>query len=229
MRKVIRPKQIPMSLAKHGERWTKELLDAIAEAKRNRTKVLDKFYYKYKKADVLEALKRMYGDKVFSYCCYCESIIDDVSYEQIEHRMPKRKTIDKYPKKTYDWENLHLVCGKCNGHKKEKYDENEPILDAAVDDIERHLRYKLTPTKGVYRETLSYRGITTVEDADLDRPSLREARRRIWVATENTISEIRQLGNDPKAYTANKALRDTSRDEHGSLIKYLMISGGVWS
>ena len=229
MRKVIRPKQIPMSLAKHGERWTKELLDAIAQAKKNGTKVPDRFYNKYKKDDVLEALKRMYGDKVFSYCCYCESSINDVSYEQIEHRMPKRKTLDKYPRKTYDWKNLHLACGKCNGHKKDKYDENEPILDAAVDDIEQHLGYKLTPTKGVYRETLSAQGITTVEHADLDRPSLREARRRIWVTTENTISEIRQLGRGAKAYTAQKALRDTCEDEHGSLIKYLMIRGGVWS
>lgn len=229
MRRVIRPKIIPRSLARYGEKWTKKLLDAIEEAKRNGTEVADKFYNKYKKDDVLDALKLMYGDRDFSYCCYCESIINDVSYEQIEHRMPKRKTLDQYPQKTYEWDNLHLVCGICNGHKGNNYDENEPILDAVDDDIEQHLGYKLTPTNAVYRETLSNRGITTVEHADLDRPSLREARRRIWVTAENSIKEIRKLGNDPKAYTAKKALRDTCKGEHGSLIKYLMIDHEVWS
>lgn len=226
MRKTIRPQIIPRSLTKYGEKWTKKLLDAIEEAKRNDTKVPDRFYNKYKKDDVLDALKRMYGDKDFSYCCYCESIINDVSYEQIEHRMPKRKTLDKYPENTYDWENLHLACGICNGHKDNKYDENEPILDAAVDDIEQHMGYKLKP-QGVYRETLSPRGITTVEHADLDRPALLKVRMKIWVETVNAIGEIRKLSNDPRVYTAKKALRDTCKGEHGSLIKYLMIDHGV--
>ncbi len=203
-------------------------MDAIAEAKNNGTKVPDRFYNKYKQDDVLEALKRIYGDEDFSYCCYCESIINDVSYEQIEHRMPKRKTLDQYPQKTYDWDNLHLVCGICNGHKGNEYDENEPILDAAVDDIEQHLGYKCKP-KGVYRETLSHRGITTVEHADLDRPSLLTARLKIFVDTVNAIDEIRKLGNDTRVYTAKKALRDTCKGEHGSLIKYLMNDFGVWS
>lgn len=227
MRKVIRT-QIPRSLEKYGKKWTEELLGAIAEAKRNGTKVPDKLYNKYKKADVLEALKKMYGDTDFSYCCYCESIVNDVSYEQIEHRMPKRKTLDQYPQKTFDWENLHLACGRCNGYKGNKYDENEPILDAAFDDIEQHLGYKYMPT-GVYRETLSPQGITTVEHADLDRQPLLTARRRIFIDTMGTIKEIRTLGNDPRTYTAKKALRDACKGEHGSLIKHLMIEYGVWS
>jgi len=226
MRKVIRT-QTPKSLTRNSQRWTKELMDAIAESKKSGTKVAEKFYVKYKKDDVLEALKHMYGDNNFSYCCYCESIINDVSYEQIEHRMPKRKTIDQYPEKTFDWENLHIVCGKCNGNKGNKYDENYPILDAAIDDVEHNLGYKLKP-KGVYRETLTRRGITTVEHVDLDRPTLLTARMKIWIDTVNAINEIRKLGNDPRAYTAKKALRDTCKDEYGSLIKYLMIDNGVW-
>lgn len=229
MRKVIRTPQIPRSLARNGERWTQELLDAIAEAKRNGTKVQDGLYYKYKKDDVLEALKLMYGDKVFSYCCYCESIINDVSYEQIEHRMPKRKTLDQYPQQTYDWKNLHLACPKCNGHKGNKYDENEPILDAVIDNIEQHLGYKLNLTDGILRETLSQRGVTTVKHADLDRPSLCRARFKIWVETINAIKEIIKLKDNPRVYTAKKALCNNCNGEHGSLIKYLMIEWGVWN
>ena len=170
----------------------------------------------------------MYGDKDFSYCCYCESIINDISYEQIEHRIPKRKTLDEYPKRTFDWKNLHLACPKCNGHKANQYDENEPILDPAVDNIELHLGYKLAP-KGVYRETITQRGITTVEHADLDRSPLLKRRLKVWLAVEKTIEEIQKLGSDPRAYTAKKALRDMCCEEDGSLIKYLMKEKGVWS
>lgn len=228
MRKVIRP-QMPQSLAKNSKKWTKELLAAIAESKKKGIKVPDRFYNKYKKDDVLEALKLIYGDKDFSYCCYCESIINDVSYEQIEHRMPKKKTIDKYPQKTFDWNNLHLACAKCNGHKGNKYDETEPILDAAQDDIEQHLGYKLNLTDGILRETLSQRGVTTVKHADLDRLSLCRARFKIWVDTIDAIKEIIKLKDDPRVYTAKKALCNNCNGEHGSLIKYLMIEWGVWN
>ena len=221
MKKVKRLAK-PASLQGNTKKWTDELLNAVKNAKKTKTKVPERFYNKYKKEDILRALRNMYGDRNFSYCCYCESIIDDVSYEQIEHRIPKRKTIDKYPEKTYVWENLHLACAKCNGKKGKQYDEKYPILDPTVDDIETHLGYKLDPTNGVYRETLSKRGITTVEHADLDRNSLRIARRKIWHICWETIEEIRKLGDAPKAYTAKKMLRDQCEGEHGSLIQYLM-------
>jgi uncharacterized protein (TIGR02646 family) len=229
MRKVIRPKITPNSLAKNGEKWTKELLDAIAEAKNKGTKVPEKFYVKYKQADVLEALKRMYGDNIFSYCCYCESIINIVSYEQIEHRIPKRKTQNKYPEKTYDWNNLHLACSKCNGNKGNKYDENETILDAVDDDIKQHLNYKVNPSLGVLRKTLSQRGKTTVEHADLDREPLCKARFKIWVETMEAIRQILRLKDDPRTYTAKKELYALSTGPYGSLVKHLMIDCGVWS
>jgi uncharacterized protein (TIGR02646 family) len=230
MRKVIRPNTIPNSLAKNGAKWTKELLDAIEEAKKKGIKKApEKFYIKYKKADVLKALKLMYGDDDFSYCCYCESIIDIVSYEQIEHRMPKRKTQNKYPEKTYDWNNLHLSCSKCNLNKSSQYDENHPILDAAVvDDIEKHLSYEVSPSLGVLRKTLSECGKTTVMHADLDRDALRKARFKVWVKTMDAIKNILSLKGDPSTYTAKKALQALSTGEHGSLVKHLMIECGVW-
>jgi len=228
MRKVRRPPRIPKSLAKNSDRWTKELMDAIAEGKRNGTKVPERLYDRYKKDDVLNALKLMYGDKIFTYCCYCESIISDVSYEQIEHRMPKRKTLDKYPEKTFEWGNLHLACAKCNGHKRNKYDEKYPILDAVIDDIEQHLSFKVNPSCGVLRETLSKHGITTVEHADLNRDALCIARQKVFLESMDAIMKIRELKKDPKVHTAKKALRDRCNGEHGSLIKFSMTKFGIW-
>jgi len=228
MRKVNRTNPQPQSLAKNGDKWTKELLKAINESKKDGSKVPDKFYNKYKKPDVLKELKQIYGDDTYSYCCYCESIINDVGYEQIEHRMPRRKTLDQYPEKTFDWKNLHLACAKCNGHKGNEYDEVNPILDATIDDIEKHLSYKMNPVFGVYRETLSQQGITTVKHADLDREPLRTARRKIWFETMEAIDRIIELNNDPRVYTAKKELRHLCEYEHGSLIKHLMVKKKIW-
>ena len=222
MRKVRRG-PLPEALRKNSKRWTRELLKAIEDSKVSGEKVPDKYYDKYKHNDVKEELLRMYGDGEFCYCCYCESIINDVSYEQIEHRMPKKKSKDMYPKKTFDWNNLHLVCGKCNGKKGNKYDVKHPILDATKDSIKTHLGYKLSAAgKGVYRETLTKRGITTVEHADLDRSSLRKARLKVWLAINLAIDEIDRLGSDPRVYTSKRMLRDMTKDEHGSLIEFLL-------
>ncbi len=222
MRNVTRG-PLPDTLRKYSKKWKNELLEEIKKSKLTGEKVPDKYYNQYKQDDVKEELKRMYGDGDFCYCCYCESIIDDVSYEHIEHRMPKNKTKDKYPKKTFDWDNLHLSCEKCNINKGKQYGEQHPILDATKDSIKEHLGYTVSYTgKGVYRETLTERGTTTVKHTDLDRGTLRIARLKVYHATIMAIKEIIRLGDDPRVYTKTKMLRDKSQEEHGSLIEHLL-------
>lgn len=223
MRNVLRGPLLG-TIRRNKKKWTKELLEAIKKSKQTGKKVPDKYYNKYKQDDVKKELKEMYGDSDFCYCCYCESIIDDVSYEHIEHRMPKNKTKSKYPKKTFDWDNLHLSCEKCNINKGKQYDEKHPILDATEDPIKKHLGYAVSSTgKGVYRETFTERGTTTVKHTDLDRTSLRIARLKVYHATVEAIKEIKRLGDDhPRVYTKIKMLRDRSNEEHGSLIEHLL-------
>lgn len=222
MRTVSRG-SVPENLRINAGKWTKELLNAIRQSKKTGDKVPDKYYNRYKKDDVKAALLRMYGDGDFCYCCYCESIVDDVSFEHIEHRMPKNQTKDKYPEKTFDWENLHLSCEKCNNHKSTDFDEQYPILDATKDPIKENLGYRVSKSgKGVYRETITKRGITTVKHADLDRPSLRISRLKVFHATSEAIKEIKRLGDDPRTYTMIKMLRDKTKEEHGSLIEQLL-------
>ena len=222
MRNVSRG-SLPDTLRKNSKKWTKELLEEIKKSKQTGKNVPDKYYNKYKQDDVKKELKSMYGDGDFCYCCYCESIIDDVSYEHIEHRMPKNTTKDKYPENTFDWGNLHLSCEKCNINKGKRYDEKHPILDAIKDTIKEHLGYKVSPSgKGVYRETLTKRGLTTVKHADLDRSTLRMGRLRVFHATIEAINEIIRLGEDSRVYTKTKMLRDKSNEEHGSLIEHLL-------
>jgi uncharacterized protein (TIGR02646 family) len=157
--KNVKRSSEPLILQKNKKKWTEELIKKIADCKKTGKKVPTNLYNRYKHKDILESLHKMYKKGGFCLCCYCETIIDVVDYEQIEHRMPKKNTLDKYPEKTFSWDNLHLACTKCNLHKSNKYNESAPILDAVNDEIENHLGYRLDESGGggVFRETLSAR------------------------------------------------------------------------
>lgn len=211
----------PLVLHEKAEEWTKALLEAIAEYHGNGTKVPKSLYNKYSHDDIRDTLERMYrNEEGQCLCCYCESVIDIVSFPNIEHLKPKAK--DKFPELTFDWDNLHVACTLCNGAKSDKYDDCHPILDPVDDPVSGHLGYRVCEVKGVYRETISKRGITTVEHADLDRQPLRTARRGVHQKTMELINEINTLGDDPRAYTAKRMLGDKCTSIYGSLIKYLM-------
>ena len=62
-----------------------------------------------------------------NFCCYCESEVGAVRADQIEHRMPIN---GGFPARAFDWDNLHLACGGCNGKKWNKWDAVHPIWDA---------------------------------------------------------------------------------------------------
>lgn len=221
MKNVERP-AIPGTLRDNSEKWTTDLLDAIAENETTGEEIPKTVYNRYKQDDVLEALKQMYGDGYGTcHCCYCESPIEPVSFPQIEHRKPKSK--DLFPEETFNWDNLHLVCQTCNTNKGTKWDDTEEILDAFHDvPIEEHLGYRVEIPEGVYRDTSSGRGITTEEHADLNRPSLRLARLKIWHPMLEKIKEIKLSENEAKKHTAIRILNDKCKGQHGSLIKWLL-------
>ncbi|OGR04903.1 MAG: hypothetical protein A2511_02065 [Deltaproteobacteria bacterium RIFOXYD12_FULL_50_9] len=226
MRNVDRP-NTPKSLENNAPKWTKKLLDAIAKHHADGTPIDANLYKAYSKKDVLATLKTMYSDdEGLCFCCYCESEIDKVDFPHIEHRKPKAK--DLFPESTFDWNNLHLACQKCNIAKGDKYDVNSPILDSVADlPIKTHLSYKVSTTKGIYRETLSSRGVTTVKHADLDRKTLRDARLKVFLEVTEAIREILRLANDPRTYTYKKILRDKCAGEYGSLIEWLLDDYGI--
>ena len=211
----------PESLREYADTWTTELMEAIEKFRLEGVPIPKHLPNRYKNDDVLDALKRMYNDEDGRvYCCYCEAQISVVNYPHIEHRKPKAH--DLFPEHTYNWENLHLACEICNRAKSTKWDRDNEILDAVSDvPISNHLGY-CGGSGGIYRETLSNRGITTVIHADLDRPTLRKARMVVYVDTLNTITEIKALGNNPRAFTALRQLKDKCSGVFGSMIKSLL-------
>ncbi len=212
----------PSILRENSKKWTDDLLAAIDNYKKNGVIIPPKVKNRYKKKDVLDALKRMYSDGYGTcFCCYCESPIEDVGYPHIEHRKPKDK--DLFPKETFNWRNLHLACEKCNKNKGIQWDISNQILDAVKDKpIEKHLGYKVTYPEGVYVETITQRGVTTEKHTDLNREPLRIARLKILNSIKESVDIIKASSNEPRAYTAKQMLFDKCSGIHGSLIAWAL-------
>lgn len=218
MKKAIRP-DVPKTLRKNASKWRKELLDAIKEESAGGNPIPDKLYKRYAHASIREALQKMYSDR----CCYCEAPIKVVSSDHIEHRMPKAKMC--FPEHTFDWDNLHLACSKCNGAKSNKWNHDEPILDAAVDKIEDHLDYK-EGGLGLYRWPKTLRGETTISHADLDREPLLNARTSVYLSALCAIREINEeYTSSPKSPTLAAGVRQLQAKavgDFGSVMEYAM-------
>lgn len=222
-------KRLPMPniLRRNSKKWTENLLGAITEFRVTGKKIPDSVKNKYKQDEVLDVLKQMYNDGYGTYyCCYCEASIGSVSFPHIEHRKPKEK--DCFPEDAFNWDNMHLSCQICNMEKGNKWDAKNEILDAVNDvPIKKHLGYKVEVPEGVFRETLTKRGITTKRHTDLNRESLRIARLKIWHSIIEAIKEINSLGDDPRVHTAKEILIEKCGGVHGSLIEWILIEWKV--
>lgn len=220
MRNVTRG-PTPPSLRNNAAAWTKALTDEIRLAAKQRRKITARFYTKYDQPDVREALHRMYA----GLCCYCESRVAVVAFENIEHRRPKRK----FPSHTFRWKNLNLACPRCNNTKLEQWNRYQQILDATVDDpIEAHLGYRPIGM-GVQRRTLTHRGRTTVDHAGLDREDLVRKRGEIFLEVCGVIDEIRAARNagSPEAASLDSELRGKMLGEYGTLIEWAIAYAGA--
>lgn len=177
MIKVIKTNKPPV-LVKNASNWTNELLTFInnnggtwetAGATPILKKQRDNLVEKYKNDEIKAALECSNTGKK---CVYCESIVSAVSHYHIEHFSPK----SIYHAKTFEWDNLFIACGICNGDYKGDHDtEKEPILHPVNDIIENYFTYNLfiiqatktSPYSEVAQRTINKCGLDRV---DLQRP-----------------------------------------------------------
>ena len=88
----------------------------------------------YNKPDVVEQLLKDAHNK----CYICE--LKDLQDPIVEHLLPHKD--GKYPDRKFDWNNLFIACGHCNGVKnQQKYDEG--IIDCCVQDPEELIDFRL--------------------------------------------------------------------------------------
>lgn len=108
MAKIIKGVQ-PETLKKNADEWTKGLLDEYKNQGNDSSKVVEKFWNKYRKEDIKEQLE----NECHSKCMYCDSLFGTTDFEHIEHIKPKKQN----PHLTYSWDNLGWACSRCNQKK----------------------------------------------------------------------------------------------------------------
>jgi uncharacterized protein (TIGR02646 family) len=195
MRRVERvPK--PQVLADHEAQWLADLLAAQTRMQ------LKKAESRYRHPQIKSALESMFLGK----CAYCESAVTHVGYPHIEHFVPRKGPVGDMAK-TFDWTNLLLACGKCNGpeYKSDRFPcaaEGGPLLDPCSDDPYVHLEFiydQVAQLASVYGTT--GRGIVSERVLGLNRPELREYRSR-YVRKILVLERLAPMHTDAAALLA---------------------------
>ena len=84
-----------------------------------------------------DEIRRALRDETHAKCAYCESRINDASYDHIEHKRPK----SKFPELVCTWANLTIACPRCNTNKGDFDNPICPLLDPYVDDVEHEVAF----------------------------------------------------------------------------------------
>jgi uncharacterized protein (TIGR02646 family) len=172
----------PEILSKQAETWRDAYLHAIVELEADKTNTLkkkakDKAEAKYAHDEVRSQLRIMFDSK----CAFCESHILQVSYDQIEHFRPKQR----FPELAFEWENLILACGVCNGakYKGVKFPEASdggPFVNPALDEPNEFFDFIIDRATGLAEvNPKSPRGTITERELGLNRPDLLKHRSKV--------------------------------------------------
>jgi uncharacterized protein (TIGR02646 family) len=145
-------------------------------------------------------------------CAYCESKIMHVDYGHIEHYRPKSGPFGR-PDLTFDWNNLLLACGICNGsaHKGDRFpgaDAGGPIVNPCDEEPGDHFEFQydhVAHLASVYGKT--ERGRLTETLLGLNRKDLRIHRSRFVMK----LAVLFLLSaSDP---TARELIEESTRDD----------------
>ncbi len=199
----------PTILRKKAEEWKNTLLYSEDTEKRN--KVLTKYRHK----EIKDSLIKMFHGK----CAYCESKINHIDYGHIEHYRPK----SLFPELTFEWSNLFLACGICNGktYKGNQFPETNkkgPFINPCDDNPDDHFTFDYDSSvclASVYGKTP--RGETTEQQLGLNRHDLRQYRSN-YVCKLVVLARLAE--NDSEAQAL---LEDAKQDnaEYAAFIRYL--------
>ncbi len=147
------------------------------------------------RARVHKALQRLSSG--VGRCMYCE----DSAAHEVEHFRPKAR----YPERAFCWENLLLVCGKCNRSKLAQFPldaRGEPLLiDPTAEDPALHL--DTSPRQGrLVARNGSPKGQKTIDVLKLNRWELSQGRQNAWRGLEELLrwyAEHRAAGRHERA------------------------------
>lgn len=174
----------PLILTLNAASWTAEYVAANPSRRAG--------LEKWRKDEIRDALR----SETDNLCVYCESYVEAVAATQVEHMLPKKS----FPSLVYDWANLTLACPRCNQHKGQYYDAQQPLIHPYNDDPQEHIEFlgAFVTAKGG-----SPMGWRTIERLKLRRPGLNRSRERTLIALEQQHLRMRMLsGSDARLAAA---------------------------
>ncbi|MFP2906050.1 retron system putative HNH endonuclease [Pyxidicoccus sp. 3LFB2] len=161
---------------------------------------------RYRHDDIKSALVAAFHGK----CAYCESKLRHVDYGHIEHFRPK----SRYRARTFDWSNLVLACGVCNGseHKGDAFPlkaSGGPLINPCSEEPSHHLSFDYDPTTRLASvHGTTRRGLTTEKLLGLNRPDLRDYRSKqltkLWFIAQQAAVDPRARQLLDEATTASE-------------------------
>ncbi|MBX5687668.1 TIGR02646 family protein [Pseudomonas aeruginosa] len=173
MIKVNRTRR-PAAIKENAIPWKNDYLLAVASQDKGRIKTTES---RYKNKAIKNELQKMFSKK----CAFCESLIEHISYSHIEHFKPK----SKYRGKAFQWSNLLLACGVCNGkaYKGDNFplkNEGGPIINPTLENPSDHLSFTYDEAASAAMiKSKSKRGETTLTLLGLNRTDLIISRSQI--------------------------------------------------
>lgn len=159
----------PNVLVENEEQWTNDYQRLLA----NDPEVSAATATRYRHPEVKQALVIASSGK----CAYCESKMLHISFGDIDHILPKSHRSDLI----VSWENLALVCTRCNHPKSSYYDPTLPLINPYLEDPREHIVFIGPLPLGE-----SNRGTFTIAKLNLERNDLIERR-------SERIKSVKQL------------------------------------
>ncbi len=195
-------KRVPCSceVLRYLSTWH-QLLDEELNTKTSaaeKSATANEHWKKRNKSTRIRSLKKELLKTYKGCCCYCEGKVTDTGYGHIEHRVPKSKE----PGRTFEEANLHFSCEICNITKGDKFNDGDEILDACHDHISDHIFFD--DTLNLLATSLSPRGTTTIDDCNLNRDELLEARQTMYINAMNLFKNINESSPDTELNSRNR-------------------------
>src|SRR5581483_11342874 len=144
-------------------------------------------------------------------CMYCEALVRDVSFGEIEHIKPKIK----YQHLEFVWENLGFICQRCNNHKRDQYEDAMPYINPYDEDPEEFL---LASGAYVVQKQGNARGEKTIMDISLNRPELIEHRQELLNRVQKAIDAAFRTPDPLKTVLLEQLKLEASKEREFSFV-----------
>lgn len=197
--------QEPTVLSINSEAWTADYLAQLAAGERPRGR--------WAHPEIRQRLR----DETSTKCAYCEAYVEDVSYAEVEHIIPKAIK----PELVYRWENLTSACRRCNLSKGDFFMSTGGLLNPYVDDIDNHLHFLGSL---IYSKLSSTRGEISITKLDLNRLDLVHQRARRLEAIKQILERWHAAEGEHREMLAEGLRLDAREGEFARSVNAYLVS-----